>query len=73
MQRVFTVQNRLQGNKGVRWQIMRCVDIGASNVPDIALSIVILDLEVLDLQESEVIASRNRIKKESGTKKPAFS
>ena len=52
---------------------MRCVDIGASNVPDIALSIVILDLGVLDLQESEVIASRNRIKKESGAKNSAFS
>jgi hypothetical protein len=49
---------------------MRCVDIGASNVPDIALSIVILDLGVLDLQESEVIASRNRIKK-SGAKDSA--
>jgi hypothetical protein len=32
-------------------------------VPDIALSIVILDLGILDLQEGEVIASRNKIKK----------
>jgi hypothetical protein len=42
---------------------MRCVNIRASAVPDIALSIVILDLGVLDLQEGEVIASKNRIKK----------
>ena len=32
-------------------------------MPDIALIIVILDLGVLDLQEGEVIASRNKIKK----------
>ncbi len=39
-------------------------------MPDSALSTVILDLGVLDLQEGEVIASRNRIKK-SGAKDSA--
>ena len=47
----------------VKWQILHCVNIRASAVPDFALSIVILDLGILDLQEGEVIASRNKIKK----------
>jgi|GEM_PF-4663683 hypothetical protein len=42
---------------------MRCVNIGASAVPDSTLSTVILDSGVLDLQEGEAIAGRNRIKK----------
>ena len=44
---------------------MRSVDIRASAVPDIALSVVILDLGVVDLQEGEVIACRNKQKKRS--------
>ena len=44
---------------------MLCVNIGASNVPDIALSTMILDLGVPNLQESGVIASRNTTKKRS--------
>ena len=42
---------------------MRCVNIRASTVPDSTLSTVILDSGVLDLQEGEAIAGRNRIKK----------
>jgi hypothetical protein len=49
---------------------MRCANIGAINVPDIALSIVLLDLGVLDLQEGEVIASRNRTKKSGAVMAP---
>ena len=44
---------------------MRSVDIRASAVPDIALCVVILDLGVVDLQEGEVIACRNKQKKRS--------
>jgi hypothetical protein len=51
---------------------MRCVNIGASAVPDSALGAVILDSGVPDLQRGEVTVSRNTTK-ESGAMYSAFS
>ena len=53
----------------VKWQILHCVNIGASTVPDIALSTVSWDLGVLNQQEGEVIVSRN-VTKESEANAP---
>ena len=49
----------------VKWQILHCFNIRANGVPDSALSTVILELGVLDLQENEVIIIMNTIKKRS--------
>ena len=40
----------------VQWEILHCLNVRASAVPDSALSTVILDLGVIEVQEGEVIA-----------------